>query len=137
MEYWEEQKQLFKGVLRKMCSENMQQIYWRTPMPKCDFNKVALQFYGNRTSAWVFSYKFATYFQSTFSQEHLWRAASVIDSWRIWIRVLLLTSFFMKIQPKRIQKHIWYWWWSYLSIEKWDAFYWFICALTTVVSSYT
>ena len=47
MEYWEEQKQLFKGVLRKMCSENMQQIYWRTPMPKCDFNKscFALHFY--------------------------------------------------------------------------------------------
>ena len=25
------------------CSENMQQIYRRTPMPKCDFNKVAKQ----------------------------------------------------------------------------------------------
>ena len=24
------------GVLREMCSENMQQIYRRTPMPKCD-----------------------------------------------------------------------------------------------------
>ena len=23
------------------CSENMQQIFWKTPMPKCDFNKVA------------------------------------------------------------------------------------------------
>ena len=28
----------------KRCSENMQQIYRRTPMPKCDFNKVAKQF---------------------------------------------------------------------------------------------
>ena len=27
-------------VLRKRCSENMQQIYKRTPMPKCGFNKV-------------------------------------------------------------------------------------------------
>ena len=27
----------------KRCSENMQQIYRGTPMPKCDFNKVALQ----------------------------------------------------------------------------------------------
>ena len=27
----------------KRCFENMQQIYRRTPMPKCDFNKVALQ----------------------------------------------------------------------------------------------
>ena len=26
----------------------------RTPMPKCDFNKVDLHFYWNRTSAWVF-----------------------------------------------------------------------------------
>ena len=31
---------LGKGVLK---SENMQQIYKRTPMPKCNFNKVALQ----------------------------------------------------------------------------------------------
>ena len=34
-----------KGVLRKSCSENMQQIYRRTPVPKCDFNKVAKQIY--------------------------------------------------------------------------------------------
>ena len=25
------------------CSENMQKIYRKTPMPKCDFNKVAKQ----------------------------------------------------------------------------------------------
>ena len=31
-------------------SENMQQIYSRTPMPKCDFNKVAKQLYWNHTS---------------------------------------------------------------------------------------
>ena len=37
------QKQPFRGVLLKRCSENMQQIYRRTPIPKCDFNKVALQ----------------------------------------------------------------------------------------------
>ena len=30
-------------------------------------------------SAWVFSCKFAAYFQNTFLQEHLWRAAS---NWR-------------------------------------------------------
>ena len=33
---------------------------------KCDFNKVALQLYWSRTSAWVFSCKFAAYFQNTF-----------------------------------------------------------------------
>ena len=34
--YW--QKQPSRGVPRKKCSENMQQIYRRAPMPKCDFN---------------------------------------------------------------------------------------------------
>ena len=29
------------GVLRNRCFENMQQIYRRTPLLKCDFNKVA------------------------------------------------------------------------------------------------
>ena len=36
------QKQPLRGVFKKRCSENMQQIYRRTFMPKCDFNKVAL-----------------------------------------------------------------------------------------------
>ena len=54
----------------------MQQIYRRTPMPKCEFNKVAKQLYQNYTSAWVFSCKFAAYFQNSFSIEHLWMAAS-------------------------------------------------------------
>ena len=39
------QKQLSRGVLGKRCFENMQQIYRRTPMLKCDFNKVANQLY--------------------------------------------------------------------------------------------
>ena len=30
-------------------------------MPKCDFNKVALQLYRNRTLAWLFSCKSAAY----------------------------------------------------------------------------
>ena len=37
------QKQPTRGVLKKRCSENMQQIYRSTPMPNCDFNKVAIQ----------------------------------------------------------------------------------------------
>ena len=36
-------KQPSRGVLRKRCSETLQQIYKRTPMLKCDFNKVALR----------------------------------------------------------------------------------------------
>ena len=38
----EYQKHPSRGVLRKRYFENMQQIYRRTPMPKCDFTKVAL-----------------------------------------------------------------------------------------------
>ena len=39
------QKQPPRGIPRKRCSENMQQFYRRTSMPKCDLNKVALQRY--------------------------------------------------------------------------------------------
>ena len=39
------QKQPSRGVLWKRCFENMQQIYSRTPIPKCDFNKVTWQLY--------------------------------------------------------------------------------------------
>ena len=39
------------GVVIKRCSENMQQIYRKTPMPKCVFDKVVLQIYSNHTSA--------------------------------------------------------------------------------------
>ena len=39
------QKQPPRCVLSKRCYENMQQIYRRKPMPKCDFNKVAKQLY--------------------------------------------------------------------------------------------
>ena len=48
-------------------------------MPKCDFNKVALQLYWNHPSAWVFSCKFAPYFQNNFSWEHLWMAAVAVS----------------------------------------------------------
>ena len=37
------QKKPSRGVPIKSCSENMQQIYKRTPMPKCYFNKVVKQ----------------------------------------------------------------------------------------------
>ena len=41
----EDQKQQSRGVLREMYTENMQQIYRRSPMRKCDFNKVGKQLY--------------------------------------------------------------------------------------------
>ena len=62
------QKQPFRGVHSKRCSDNMQQNYRRTPMPKCDFNKVALQLYWNHTWAWVFPGKFAAYLQNIFTK---------------------------------------------------------------------
>ena len=40
-----EQKQPSRGVPRKTCFENVQQIYRSTPMPNCDFNEVAKQLY--------------------------------------------------------------------------------------------
>ena len=58
-----DQKQPSRGVLLKRCSEKMQQIYRRTPMPKCDLL--------NHASAWVFSRKFTACFQNTFLKEHL------------------------------------------------------------------
>ena len=42
---FEVQKQPSRGVLRKRCSESVHQIYWRTPMPKCDLNKIAFRLY--------------------------------------------------------------------------------------------
>ena len=35
------QKQPSRGALKKRCSENTQQMYSKTPMPKCDFNSFA------------------------------------------------------------------------------------------------
>ena len=55
-----------RGILREKCHENMQKIYSRTPMGKCDF-KGGKQLYSNHTSTWVFSCKFAAHLQNTFS----------------------------------------------------------------------
>ena len=41
----EDRKQQSIGVLREMYTKNMQQIYRRAPMRKCDFNKVGKQLY--------------------------------------------------------------------------------------------
>ena len=58
------QEQPSRDVLMKRYSENMQQIYRRTPIPKCHFNIVAKQLYWNRNSAWVFSCEFTSYFKA-------------------------------------------------------------------------
>ena len=64
-----------KGVLKKM-----HQIYRRTAMPKCDFNKVTTQIYWNHTLAWVFSCKLAAFFQKNFYWEHLRKAVFELSS---------------------------------------------------------
>ena len=64
-----------KGIL-KIGSK----FFRRTSMAKCNFNKVVKQLYWNHTLAWVFSWKFAAYFQNIFSQEQLWRDAFDITS---------------------------------------------------------
>ena len=56
------QKHPSRGVPRKKCSENMQEIYWRTPITKCDFNKAAKQLSWNLTLTWVLCCNFAAYF---------------------------------------------------------------------------
>ena len=62
------QKQPSRGVLIKRLKNSAN--YRRTTMPKCGFNKVALQLYRNhtwsQTSAWVFFCKFSVYFQKPF-----------------------------------------------------------------------
>ena len=70
-------KQPTRDILKKRCSENMQQIYRRTTMPKW-----------NRTSARVLPCKFAAYFQNTFFYEHLWVATSG-NVFGLWHFVLL------------------------------------------------
>ena len=51
------QKQSSRDVLRKRCSEKMQQMCRIKPMPKRDLIKVALKHYWNHTLTWVFSCK--------------------------------------------------------------------------------
>ena len=60
------------SVLIKKCFENIQQIYMRTRMPKCDFKAVQSNFI--KITLRHFSCKFAAYFQYTFSKEYRWRA---------------------------------------------------------------
>ena len=40
------QKQPSRGVVKEKCTENMQQLYRRTPMPKCDFNNIIKLWHG-------------------------------------------------------------------------------------------
>ena len=52
-------------------------ILQRCSYEKCSEITFEIIIYSNRTSAWVFSSKFASYFQNNFLQKHLWGTASV------------------------------------------------------------
>ena len=94
------QKQPSRGVLKKRCSESMKQIYRRTPMLKCDFNKgehpcrseISIKLLCNFIEIALrhvcSPVNLLQYFQNTFSEEYLWMAASVHSKlkWinRIW-----------------------------------------------------
>ena len=78
LDFRQQQGQPSVDALMKMCSVNMLVIYRRTPMPKRDFNRVTKQLYQNHTSTWVFSCKFAAYFQNTwiFSEQRMAASAA-------------------------------------------------------------
>ena len=96
------QKQPPRGVFKKRCSENMQQIYRRTPMRKRDFNKAALKLYWNLPSAWVFSCKIAAYFQNTFSQRSTLRWL-LLAKLTFWSKLVGQKSSAEKISEKWIR----------------------------------
>ena len=67
------QQQPPRGVLRKRCSENMQLIYRKSPMPKCDFNIVATATLLKSHFGMGVSCKFAACFQNiVFSKNTPW-----------------------------------------------------------------
>ena len=57
----------------------LKDLYDRSSFP-CDWGWCG-RLYRTYTSAWVFSCKFATYFQNTFSWKHLWTATSKCFDW--------------------------------------------------------
>ena len=70
------QKQPSIDVLRKRCSENMQQIYRRILMPKCNFNKVALALW-HRCSLVNLLHIFRTPFPKNISERLLLNIANL------------------------------------------------------------
>ena len=68
-----------KNQSRKdLCLTPVTWPYSRAPIPKRDFNKVAMEPDWNHTLTWMFSSKFAAYFPNTFSEEHLSMAGSAV-----------------------------------------------------------
>ena len=90
-----EKYSLLSEVAHHRCSykkvfQNMQQIYMRVPMPKCNFKATLL----NRTWALVFSCKFAAYFRNTFLYKDLSTTGSALHSIIYYSFFLYLPFFF-------------------------------------------
>ena len=111
------QKQSSRGVLRKRCSENMRQIYKRTPMSKCHFKKVVFLVFSEhlflRTCLggcfWTWNKK--TYLkckhqpkQMTISREKIWQLRkSALFEKCVWSCFEILNSTFC------VKQHIRWW----------------------------
>ena len=85
-----------RGVLIRKPSENMQQIYRRTPMWKYDWN---------HTSPLVLSCKFAAYFQNLFHQ-NTFGGGSCFWKWRTILHVLTLLHVLQIYLPAKIPQNI-------------------------------
>ena len=105
----------FNGVL-VWYSEIISSVYYRSSHPEVflwkDVLKICAKFtgehacwsvisikllYWNRTSAWVFSCKFAAYFRNTFSWEHFWLAASDYF-WILYFKLVFIKNFESSLQ---------------------------------------
>ena len=67
---------LGKGALI-VCSKFTEDTHAKNTHAEVRFQQSCKQLYWSHTSAWVFSSKFAAYFQNTFSSEHILTAVSV------------------------------------------------------------
>ena len=72
--YNEKQSPILKVLhIKRYSTANIDKIFRRSPIQKCDFINAAMQHYCSHTSAWIFSCKFAAYLQNTYFEEHLSR----------------------------------------------------------------
>ena len=141
-----------KGVLRKRCYENMQQIYRRTPTLKCHFNKVALQLWRdasvtslttiNMYQRWAFvKMELLVKIESGFQPLTIFTKSSILEVWKgfeITLRhgcsavnlMHIFRTLFLKNTSGRLFLHIWHYlvsnknlWKNINNISKHNYFY--------------
>ena len=74
------QKQPSRGILMKWCSQNMQQIYRGTLMPKCEFNKVYLL----KLRHWCSHVNLLHIFRTPFTKSTSGRLMLIMYQTKIW-----------------------------------------------------